>query len=77
MVDSFLAGERNGTGGLYVVARGPAARSVGLLLAGLAGLTVVTAGQYRLNPDTKVETVPDGRKDIVQNATTASAGMLP
>ena len=49
-----------------------------LIDQGLSGKeTVVTAGQYRLNPDTKVETVPDGRKDIVQNATTASAGMLP
>jgi multidrug efflux system membrane fusion protein len=42
-----------------------------------ANETVITAGQYRLNPGTKVETVPDSRKDVVQNATTASAGMLP
>jgi multidrug efflux system membrane fusion protein len=42
-----------------------------------ANETVITAGQYRLNPGTKVETVPDSRKDAVQNATTASAGMLP
>lgn len=49
-----------------------------LIEQGLSGNeTVVTAGQYRLNPGTKVETVPDSRKDIVQNATTASAGMLP
>jgi multidrug efflux system membrane fusion protein len=41
------------------------------------GETVVTAGQYRLTPGTSVEIVPDDRKDIVQNATTASAGMLP
>jgi multidrug efflux system membrane fusion protein len=39
--------------------------------------TVVTAGQYRLKPGTSVEVVPDDRKDMVQNATTASAGMLP
>jgi multidrug efflux system membrane fusion protein len=39
--------------------------------------TVVTAGQYRLTPGTSVAIVPDDRKDIVQNATTASAGMLP
>jgi multidrug efflux system membrane fusion protein len=39
--------------------------------------TVVTAGQYRLKPGIPVEIVPDDRKDIVQNATTASAGMLP
>src|ERR1700756_5578251 len=38
---------------------------------------VVTAGQYRLTPGTSVEVVPDNRKDVVQNATTASAGMLP
>jgi multidrug efflux system membrane fusion protein len=45
---------------------------------GLSGdETVVTAGQYRLKPGTSVEIVPDTRKDIVQNATTASAGMLP
>jgi multidrug efflux system membrane fusion protein len=42
-----------------------------------AGETVVTAGQYRLNPGATVEIVPDDRKDEVQNATTASAGMLP
>jgi multidrug efflux system membrane fusion protein len=42
-----------------------------------AGETVVTAGQYRLTPGTLVEVVPDNRKDMVQNATTASAGMLP
>ena len=42
-----------------------------------AGETVVTAGQYRLNPGTTVEMVPDNEKDLVQNATTASAGMLP
>ncbi len=39
--------------------------------------TVVTAGQYRLKPGTTVEVVPGNRKDMVQNATTASAGMLP
>jgi membrane fusion protein, multidrug efflux system len=39
--------------------------------------TVVTAGQYRLNPGTTVEIVPDDKKDLVQNASTASAGMLP
>jgi multidrug efflux system membrane fusion protein len=42
-----------------------------------ANATVVTAGQYRLNPGTTVEIVPDNRKDLVQNASTASAGMLP
>lgn len=41
------------------------------------GETVVTAGQYRLNPGITVEIVPDNEKDLVQNATTASAGMLP
>jgi membrane fusion protein, multidrug efflux system len=39
--------------------------------------TVVTAGQYRLNPGTTVEIVPDDKKDLVQTASTASAGMLP
>jgi multidrug efflux system membrane fusion protein len=39
--------------------------------------TVVTAGQYRLNPGTAVEIVADDKKDQVQTATTASAGMLP
>lgn len=45
---------------------------------GLSGdETVVTAGQYRLKPGTSVEVVPDNRQDMIQNATTASAGMLP
>jgi len=49
-----------------------------LVNQGLSGdETVVTAGQYRLKPGTSVEIVPDNRKDVVQNATTASAGMLP
>lgn len=49
-----------------------------LIDQGLTGdETVVTAGQYRLIPGTSVEVVPDDRKDIVENATTASAGMLP
>lgn len=39
--------------------------------------TVVIAGQYRLTPGTMVKIVPDAMKDEVQNATTASAGMLP
>ena len=42
-----------------------------------ANETVVTAGQYRLNPGTTVEIVPDDKKDQVQDATTPSAGMLP
>ncbi|MGY4316319.1 efflux RND transporter periplasmic adaptor subunit [Bradyrhizobium sp. JR3.5] len=42
-----------------------------------ANETVVTAGQYRLNPGTTVEILPDDKKDQVQDATTASAGMLP
>jgi multidrug efflux system membrane fusion protein len=49
-----------------------------LIDQGLSGdETVVTAGQYRLTPGTSVEVVPDDQKDVVQNATTASAGMLP
>ncbi|HEX9213363.1 MAG TPA: efflux RND transporter periplasmic adaptor subunit [Bradyrhizobium sp.] len=39
--------------------------------------TVVTAGQYRLGAGTTVEVVPDNQSSRVQNATTASAGMLP
>ncbi|WP_456856592.1 efflux RND transporter periplasmic adaptor subunit [Bradyrhizobium sp. USDA 4501] len=39
--------------------------------------TVVTAGQYRLSAGTTVELVPDSQSSRVQNATTASAGMLP
>ena len=42
-----------------------------------ANETVVTAGQYRLSPGTSVDVVSDDKKDLVQNATTASAGMLP
>ncbi|HZV07667.1 MAG TPA: efflux RND transporter periplasmic adaptor subunit [Gemmataceae bacterium] len=49
-----------------------------LIEQGLSGdETVVTAGQYRLTPGTSVEIVPNDRSDLVQNATTASAGMLP
>ncbi|WP_024509069.1 efflux RND transporter periplasmic adaptor subunit [Bradyrhizobium sp. ARR65] len=49
-----------------------------LIDQGLSGdETVVTAGQYRLTPGISVEVVSDDRKDMVQNATTASAGMLP
>jgi multidrug efflux system membrane fusion protein len=49
-----------------------------LIDQGLSGdETVVTAGQYRLTPGISVEIVPNDRKDQVQNATTASAGMLP
>jgi multidrug efflux system membrane fusion protein len=39
--------------------------------------TVVTAGQYRLSPGTSVDVVSDDKKDLVENANTASAGMLP
>jgi multidrug efflux system membrane fusion protein len=49
-----------------------------LIEAGLtANETVVTAGQYRLNPGTAVEIVSGEKKDLVQTASTASAGMLP
>jgi multidrug efflux system membrane fusion protein len=49
-----------------------------LIDQGLSGdETVVTAGQYRLTPGISVAIVPDDREDMVQNATTASAGMLP
>jgi multidrug efflux system membrane fusion protein len=49
-----------------------------LIDQGLSGdETVVTAGQYRLSPGTTVAIVPDDHQDLVQNATTASAGMLP
>jgi membrane fusion protein, multidrug efflux system len=39
--------------------------------------TVVAAGQYRLSEGTLVQVVPDNQSSLVQNATTASAGMLP
>jgi membrane fusion protein, multidrug efflux system len=39
--------------------------------------TVVTAGQYRLSAGTAVEVLPNSQSSRVQNATTASAGMLP
>jgi membrane fusion protein, multidrug efflux system len=42
-----------------------------------ANEVVVTAGQYRLSVGKTVEVVPDGQSTEVQNATTASAGMLP
>jgi multidrug efflux system membrane fusion protein len=60
------------------VKAGPSREGKVLIDQGLSGdETVVTAGQYRLTPGTSVEVVPDDRKDMVQNATTASAGMLP
>jgi multidrug efflux system membrane fusion protein len=60
------------------VKAGPSREGKVLIDQGLSGdETVVTAGQYRLTPGTSVEVVPDDRKDVVQNATTASAGMLP
>jgi multidrug efflux system membrane fusion protein len=82
---------QQGPNGTFVYAIGPnhavSARNVkvGQSRAGMAlidqGLsaneTVVTAGQYRLNPGTAVEVVPDDKKDLVQTATTQSAGMLP
>jgi membrane fusion protein, multidrug efflux system len=39
--------------------------------------SVVTTGQYRLGEATLVQVVPDSQSGRVQNATTASAGMLP
>jgi multidrug efflux system membrane fusion protein len=80
-----------GPGGAYVyvvdanhvvsvrnVKAGQSRRGKVLIDQGLSGdETVVTAGQYRLTPGISVEAVPDDRKDMVQNATTASAGMLP
>jgi multidrug efflux system membrane fusion protein len=42
-----------------------------------ANETVVTAGQYRLTPGATAKIVPATMRDEVQNATTASAGMLP
>ncbi len=41
------------------------------------GDTVVLTGQYRLSEGTSVEVVPSGRRNEVQDASTASAGMLP
>jgi multidrug efflux system membrane fusion protein len=42
-----------------------------------AGDNVVLAGHYRLSEGAKVEVMPDGQQSRVQNASTASAGMLP
>jgi multidrug efflux system membrane fusion protein len=42
-----------------------------------AGESVVLAGQYRLSEGARVDVVSPGRASEVQNATTASAGMLP
>jgi membrane fusion protein, multidrug efflux system len=86
-----LSAVQQGPNGAFVYVVGPdnavAARSVTpgqsrkgevLIEQGLsANETVVIAGQYRLNPGTKVEIVTDDKKDLVQTATTASAGMLP
>jgi multidrug efflux system membrane fusion protein len=42
-----------------------------------AGEDVVLAGQYRLSEGVAVDVVPFARQNEVQNASTASAGMLP
>jgi multidrug efflux system membrane fusion protein len=42
-----------------------------------AGDAVVLTGQYRLSEGTSVEVVPSNRQHEVQDASTASAGMLP
>ncbi len=42
-----------------------------------AGENVVLAGQYRLSEGARVDVVPPERANEVQNASTASAGMLP
>jgi multidrug efflux system membrane fusion protein len=86
-----FAAIQQGPNGMFVYVVGPkqavSARNVtvgqsragtALIDQGLAANeTVVTAGQYRLNPGTTVEIVPDDKKDLVQTASTQSAGMLP
>ncbi|WP_244486118.1 efflux RND transporter periplasmic adaptor subunit [Bradyrhizobium viridifuturi] len=68
----------NNVVGIRNVATGQSRDGQVLIEQGLAANeTVVTAGQYRLNPGTTVEIVPDDKNDQVQDATTASAGMLP
>lgn len=42
-----------------------------------AGENVVLAGQYRLSEGARIDVVPPDRASEVQNASTASAGMLP
>jgi multidrug efflux system membrane fusion protein len=42
-----------------------------------AGQTVIVAGQYRLTDGAKVAIATGDQQQQVQNATTASAGMLP
>ena len=86
-----LTAVQQGPGGAFVYVIGPnhvvSARNITvgqsragriLIEQGLSpSETVVTAGQYRLSQGTTVEIVPDDKKDQVQTATTATAGMLP
>ncbi|RXG86231.1 efflux RND transporter periplasmic adaptor subunit [Bradyrhizobium vignae] len=60
------------------VIAGPSRAGRVLIEQGLApDETVVTAGQYRLSEGTTVDIVPVSQGSRVQDATTASAGMLP
>jgi len=63
-------------GGKFQVAAGDS-KDLNIDFNACASIVVQGNGQYRLKPGTSVEIVPDNRKDVVQNATTASAGMLP
>jgi membrane fusion protein, multidrug efflux system len=86
-----LAAVQQGPNGSFVYVVGPdnkvsaRAITVGQSRGGQAVLnkgvsaneTVVVAGQYRLSEGATVQVVPDDRKDLVQHASTASAGMLP
>jgi len=57
---------------------GQSREGVVIITKGLsAGDNVVLAGQYRLSEGTTVNVVPPSRQNEVQNASTASAGMLP
>jgi multidrug efflux system membrane fusion protein len=68
----------DGTATVKPVATGPSRNGEVLIDRGLkAGQTVIVAGQYRLSDGAKVAIATGDQQQQVQNATTASAGMLP
>lgn len=63
---------------IHAVTTGQSRNGQIIVTSGLsAGENVVLAGQYRLSEGARVEVVPPDRRNDVQNASTASAGMLP
>jgi multidrug efflux system membrane fusion protein len=68
----------DGTATVQSVTIGPSRNGEVLIDSGLeAGQTVVVAGQYRLTDGAKVAIATGEQQQQVENATTASAGMLP